>query len=56
LNTWLIKRIGPSELGSIRPTSTGLGNGLVPISDELFKALLKLIDVDEHARLVGSAS
>jgi len=25
LNTWLVKHVGPSELGSIRPTSTGLG-------------------------------
>jgi integrase len=30
-------------------------HGLVPISDDLFRALLRFIDVEEYARLTGSA-
>ena len=45
----------PSELGYDKTYMYRVRHGLVPISDELFKALLRFIDVDEYARLVGSA-
>jgi len=50
-----VKRVGPSELGYDKTYMYRVRHGLVPISDELFKALLRFIDVDEYARLVGSA-
>ena len=50
-----VKGIGPSELGYNKTYMYRVRHGMVPISDELFRALLKHIDVDEYARLVGSA-
>jgi len=50
-----VKGIGPSELGYDKTYLYRVRHGMVPISDELFRALLKHIDVDEYARLVGSA-
>jgi len=50
-----VKGVKPSELGYDKTYMYRVRHGLVPISDELFKALLKFIDVDEYARLVGSA-
>ncbi len=50
-----VKHIGPSELGYNKTYMYRVRHGMVPISDELFKALLKHIDVDEYARLAGSA-
>ena len=50
-----VKHIGPSELGYDKTYLYRVRHGMVPISDELFRALLKFIDVDEYARLVGSA-
>jgi len=50
-----VKHIGPSELGYNKTYMYRVRHGMVPISDELFRALLKHIDVDEYARLVGSA-
>jgi len=50
-----IKHIGPSELGYNKTYMYRVRHGMVPISDELFRALLRFIDVDEYARLVGSA-
>jgi integrase len=50
-----VKHIGPSELGYNKTYMYRVRHGMVPISDELFRALLKFIDVDEYARLVGSA-
>jgi len=50
-----VKGVKPSELGYDASYLFKVRRGLVPISDELFKALLKFIDVDEYARLVGSA-
>ena len=41
MNTWLVKRIGPSELGYNKTHLYRVRHGLVPISDELFRALLK---------------
>jgi len=50
-----VKGVKPSELGYDASYLFKVRRGLVPISDELFRALLKFIDVDEYARLVGSA-
>jgi integrase len=50
-----VKGVKPSELGYDASYLYRVRHGIVPISDELFKALLKHIDVDEYARLVGSA-
>jgi integrase len=50
-----VKHIGPSELGYNKTYMYRVRHGMVPISDELFRALLRFIDVDEYARLVGSA-
>jgi len=50
-----VKGVKPSELGYDKTYLYRVRHGMVPISDELFKALLKFIDVDEYARLVGSA-
>ena len=50
-----VKGVKPSELGYDKTYMYRVRHGLVLISDELFKALLKFIDVDEYARLVGSA-
>jgi len=49
------KGIKPSELGFDYTYIYRVRRGLVPISDELLKALLRFIDVEEYARLVGSA-
>ena len=51
-----VKGVKPSELGYNKTYLYRVRHGIVPISDELFRALLKFIDVDEYARLVGSAS
>jgi integrase len=50
-----VKGVKPSELGYDASYLFKVRRKLVPISDELFKALLRFIDVDEYARLVGSA-
>jgi integrase len=50
-----VKGVKPSELGYDKTYLYRVRHGIVPISDELFRALLKFIDVDEYARLVGSA-
>jgi len=50
-----VKGVKPSSLGYDKTYLNKIKHGLVPISDEFFKALLKFIDVDEYARLVGSA-
>jgi integrase len=50
-----VKGVKPSELGYNKTYLYRVRHGMVPISDELFKALLRFIDVDEYARLVGSA-
>jgi integrase len=50
-----VKGVKPSELGYDASYLFKVRRGLVPVSDELFKALLRFIDVDEYARLVGSA-
>jgi len=50
-----VKGVKPSELGYDKTYLYRVRHGMVPISDELFRALLKFIDVDEYARLVGSA-
>ena len=50
-----VKGVRPSDLGYDKTYMYRVRHGLVLISDELFKALLKFIDVDEYARLVGSA-
>ena len=49
------KGIKPSELGYDKTYMYKVRHGLVPISDDLFRALLRFIDVEEYARLVGSA-
>jgi integrase len=51
----VVKGVKPSELGYDKTYMYRVRRGLMPISDELFRALLKFIDVDEYARLVGSA-
>jgi integrase len=50
-----VKGVRPSELGYDKTYMYRVRHGMVPISDELFRALLRFIDVDEYARLVGSA-
>ncbi len=50
-----VKGIGPSDLGYNKTYMYRVRHGMVPISDELLRALLKHIDVDEYARLAGSA-
>jgi len=49
-----VKGVKPSELGYDKTYLYRVRHGLVPISDDLFRALLRFIDVDEYARLVGS--
>ncbi len=49
------KGVKPSELGYDKTYIYKARRGLVPISDDLFRALLRFIDVEEYARLVGSA-
>jgi integrase len=50
-----IKGVKPSDLGYDKTYLYKVRRGLVPISDELLKSLLRFIDVEEYARLVGSA-
>jgi integrase len=50
-----VKGVKPSELGYDKTYMYRVRHGLVPISDDLFRALLRFIDVEEYARLVGSA-
>jgi integrase len=50
-----VKEVKPSDLGYDKTYMYRVRHGLVPISDDLFRALLRFIDVDEYARLVGSA-
>jgi len=49
-----VKGVKPSELGYDKTYLNKIKHGL-PISDEFFKALLRFIDIEEYARLVGSA-
>ncbi|MFP3241383.1 MAG: tyrosine-type recombinase/integrase [Caldivirga sp.] len=50
-----VKGVKPSDLGYDKTYLYRVRRGLMPISDDLFRALLKFIDIDEYARLVGSA-
>ncbi len=50
-----VKGVKPSDLGYDKTYLYKVRHGLIPISDDLFRALLRFIDVDEYARLVGSA-
>jgi integrase len=50
-----VKGVKPSDLGYNKTYLYKVRHNLVPISDELLKALLRFIDVEEYARLVGSA-
>jgi integrase len=50
-----VKGVKPSELGYDKTYMYRVRHGLIPISDDLFKALLRFIDVEEYARLAGSA-
>ena len=50
-----VKGVKPSDLGYNKTYLYKVRHSLVPISDELLKALLRFIDVEEYARLVGSA-
>jgi len=50
-----VKGVKPSDLGYDKTYMYRVRHGLIPISDELFKSLLRFIDVEEYARLVGSA-
>jgi integrase len=50
-----VKGVKPSDLGYDKTYLYKVRHGLVPISDELLKSLLRFIDVEEYARLVGSA-
>jgi len=50
-----VKGVKPSDLGYDKTYMYKVRHNLVPISDELFKSLLRFIDVEEYARLVGSA-
>jgi integrase len=50
-----VKGVKPSDLGYDKTYMYRVRHGLVPISDDLFRALLRFIDVEEYARLVGSA-
>ena len=49
------KGVKPSELGYDKTYLYKVRHGLIPISDDLFRALLRFIDVEEYARLVGNA-
>jgi integrase len=49
------KGVKPSELGYDKTYLYKARHNLVPISDELLKTLLRFLDVEEYARLVGSA-
>jgi len=49
------KGVKPNKLGFDYTYIYRVKRGLVPISDDLFRALLRFIDVEEYARLVGSA-
>jgi integrase len=49
------KGIKPSDLGYDKTYLYKARHNLVPISDELLKTLLRFIDVEEYARLAGSA-
>jgi len=49
------KGVKPSDLGYDKTYLYKVRHGLVPISDDLFRAFLRFIDVEEYARLVGSA-
>jgi len=50
-----VKGVKPSDLGYDKTYMYRVRRGLAPISDDLFRALLRFIDVEEYARLVGSA-
>jgi len=50
-----VKGVKPSDLGYNKTYLYKVRHGLVSISDELLKALLRFIDVEEYARFVGSA-
>jgi integrase len=50
-----VKGVKPSDLGYDKTYMYRVRHGLIPISDDLFRALLRFIDVEEYARLVGSA-
>jgi len=50
-----VKGVKPSDLGYDKTYMYKVRHGLVPISDDLFRVLLRFIDVEEYARLVGSA-
>jgi len=50
-----VKGVKPSDLGYDKTYMYRVRHGLIPISDELLKSLLRFIDVEEYARLVGSA-
>jgi integrase len=50
-----VKGVKPSDLGYDKTYLYKVRHGLIPISDDLFRALLRFIDVEEYARLVGSA-
>jgi integrase len=50
-----VKGVKPSELGYDKTYLYKVRHGLIPISDDLFRALLRFIDVEEYARLVGNA-
>jgi integrase len=50
-----VKGVKPSDLGYDKTYIYKVRRGLVPISDDLFRTLLRFIDVEEYARLVGSA-
>jgi integrase len=50
-----VKGVKPSDLGYDKTYMYRVRHGLVPISDDLFRALLRFIDVEEYARLAGSA-
>jgi integrase len=50
-----VKGVKPSDLGYDKTYLYKVRRDLVPISDELFKSLLRFIDVEEYARLIGSA-
>jgi integrase len=50
-----IKGVKPRDLGYDKTYLYKARHNLVPISDELLKTLLRFIDVEEYARLAGSA-
>jgi integrase len=49
------KGVKPNKLGFDYTYIYRVRRGLIPISDELLKSLLRFIDIEEYARLVGSA-